>query len=109
MPTDIAYPFGYDSGGDIDTVTERPFYEQHAAQLALLAIDEPLGGPLTANQTTEITSQVERVLGDSPYFQSPRVAVTTVDGQQELIELTVEPLEQSAFAITLTESERTQG
>lgn len=101
MPTDIAYPFRNDAGGDIQTVSGREFYQQHAGQLAALAVDTPRGGPLTANQTTEITSQVTQVLRNSPHFQSPRVTVTAVDGDSETITVRVDPLSVTPFLIEL--------
>ena len=106
MPTDISFPFEYDSGGGIKTVSGEDFYEQHALHLALIAIDEPLGEALTANRITEITATVENGLGNSPYFRSPRVQVADVDAQTESLELIIDPLRLSEFAITLTEQQR---
>jgi len=90
MPEDVAYPFQYDETGDVATVTGNEFYVQHAAQLALIAIDGRLGEPLTANDITEIESAVERVFrSQTPYFDTP-LAVSVTDVRDDTVELQVQ-------------------
>lgn len=81
MPTDLHFPFQYDSTGDAATVSGTEFYEQHALLLAAAALSETYGSALTANDLTEIRSQLQNQYTASPYFATPtRVEITDVQG-----------------------------
>jgi hemolysin activation/secretion protein len=81
MPTDLQFPFEYDSTGDAATVSGQDFYEQHALILAGEIIPEAYGEPATANDLTEITNSLQQRYRESPYFATPlRVDAVAVDG-----------------------------
>lgn len=87
VPEDTAYPFAFDSTGDIETVSGSQFYEQHALLLGAGVLDTQLGRSLTANDITEIESTVQQAYANSPYFDRPiRVQVTEVDGDEITIQ-----------------------
>ncbi len=71
VPEDTAYPFTFDSTGDIQTVSGEDFYEQHALLLGAGVLETEIGGPLTANDRTEITHTIEQAYAESPYFEPP--------------------------------------
>jgi len=102
MPEDTQFPFQYTSGGDLATVDGRDFYEQHAQLLALDAIEQPIGESLTANGAVEITSQIQRAIAQSPYFQTPSVRVieTSPDDASLTVGVRTQP---TTFQLTLSE------
>lgn len=103
MPTDIRFPFQYDETGDVSTVEGQAFYEQHATILGLVAVEERLGEPLTANDIIEIESRIERVYAQSPYFEEPSVTVTDVNARDESLDVTVDARNLTQFDIPLTD------
>jgi len=76
MPEDIAVPVTFGGSGDLSTVDGDAFYQQHALLLAVEAVADRVGGPLTSNDRVEIVAAVERTLAASPYFGQPSVSVT---------------------------------
>jgi len=88
MPTDITYPFSYTEQGDIQTVSERDFYEQHAFLIGVEVLDGVSGQPITTNETTEIIDQLETAYQSSPYF-SDRTRVSLAEKSREQISLAV--------------------
>lgn len=98
MPTDITQPFQYDSRNDIQTVSGRDFYEQHALILGAEAIDDVAGGPLTANEITEITATIEQAYRQTPYFPQPlRIEIT--DTTADTLSLAVQLGNGIAFSV----------
>lgn len=88
VPEDVGYPFGFDSTGDIETVSGSDFYEQHALLLGAGVLDTQLGRSLTANDITEIENTIQQAYKQTPYFESPvRVRVTAVDGAEITIQV----------------------
>ncbi|WP_158294288.1 hypothetical protein, partial [Halorubrum sp. SP9] len=71
VPEDTAYPFTFDSTGDIQTVSGEDFYEQHALLLGAGVLETEIGGPLTANDRTEIAHTIKQAYAESPYFERP--------------------------------------
>jgi len=104
MPTDVRFPFTFDETGDAASVSEQAFYEQHAQLLALIAIEDRLGGPLTANDLVEIQSRIERPFQQSPYFTAPTVAVT--DRDDESVDIAVDVANAQSFEVPVERPDR---
>ena len=100
MPTDIAYPFSYTEEGDIENVSGREFYEQHAFLIGVQAVADTSGRPTTANETTEIIAQLERAYESSEYFPDT-VQVSLVNQTNEQLSISVAIGGGAAFETTL--------
>lgn len=105
MPTDIDYPFSLTETGDVETVSGREFYEQHAFFLGVQALGDASGTPLTADRKTEILSQIERTYQQSEYLPRP-ITVSLVEQTSESLTISVRigPRETIETTLPLTES-----
>lgn len=99
MVTDIAFPFQYAEDGDLETVNGTEFYEQHALLLALDAQTTVRGTPVTANEITEVESELTDLFSESPFLTEPTVSV--VETGAEALTLRVEIAEVTPFDVNV--------
>lgn len=102
MVVDVAFPFEYASDGDVASVNGRDFYEQHTLLLALDAQTEIRGTPATANEITEVESELERRFSNSPFLTQPTATVVDTSGEQLTLRVEIAEVEPFDLEVPTT-------
>lgn len=84
MPTDAKFPFEFDATGDVETASGQQFYENHALQLAMSVAYNHRGSSMSPNEVEDLSGDVKRKLGNSPYFEQPVLVEAEVLDTEEL-------------------------